>query len=137
MKVNDIIPTFKSITVDGQAIDIDKSVEIYNILIFVSPNCEYCKNIIPKFNNIISNNKDVKFIVISKSGQTDLLKIYEDTLNENNIPFIISDDLIKLLKVKAYPIYIVVDKDRKILEIDIVKDIGAFQKYGIQEKQIS
>lgn len=136
MKINDIIPTFKSTTFDGHTIDMDTYVGDYNILIFVSPNCEYCKNILPKFKNILINNES-KYIVISKSGGADLLKNYEDILNETNIPFIISDDLIKLLKVKAYPIYMVIDKNRKILEIDVVKDIEVFQKYGVHEKQIS
>jgi len=114
--------------------EIGRKKNVPTIIIFFSPNCSYCKNIIPQFNEI-EISPDLNLLTLSSDGDPNSISVYSESLKENNIPFIVSNDMVQSLKVKAFPTYFIVDNNGKLVEKGIVKDLSQFAKYGIKKKQ--
>lgn len=135
LEIGTKLPLFNGTATNGINVQLGGKNSYKSIYIFTSPNCEYCKNIIPQF-RAIEIKENINIFVISKEGDSESLTFYEKILNLSDIPFFISHELIQLYKVKAYPIYFIVDENGNIIEKDIVNNLFIFDKYGLIKKQI-
>lgn len=134
LEIGAIVPVFKGKTIIDSFVEFGGKKDYQTIFIFISPSCAYCKNIVPQFRDI-EFNEEVKIFVISKGGDSKSLSVYKEALYESNIPLIISEEFVQLLKVNAYPTYLIVDKKGKVIEKDVVRNMNMFEKYGIKKNK--
>ena len=122
LNIGDKTPDFRLETLDGRTITQANYISRQNVMVFVAPNCVFCKEHMPKLNDLYfkAQKSGIELIVIS------LANIEETTAFANEYHFTAPiyaapkeiNSIEKDYKVAGTPQYYVIDEQRKIKAAD-------------------
>lgn len=102
-----------------------------NLLFFISPGCVACRELI---NNIHEfTNTELNIIFISNDADTSQLSFYIEQLSKHNIPFLVSDNIMKENEIPVAPFAILVNQDLLVKKYSVASNVNLV-KNMLEEK---
>lgn len=122
----------ESVTTQDE-IEIRDTMDLKAIIIFVSPECSACTQLMPSLNNFSKPN-DFSLIVVTMPRKSTKLQEYKLLMKESQIPLIVSEDLFDKYHIPSLPYGIVVEKDLTIQSFGFVSNIDFLETLVMGEK---
>lgn len=123
-------------TVDGRMLEIGGSPGVTTLLLFVSLSCQSCKNVAPQL-KLYNRPESLRIIGVclgEYGADEQTARLYIQGFEECNIPLVISKTVVKELSIKAYPSYMVLDGEGKVVEKDLLVGLPLLEKFGLHQK---
>lgn len=94
------------------------------LLVFLSPNCEDCRNLAPSLRSIFkSDNGSTELTLISIGGEPDENREFVETTSLEDIPFALSPRAGALYAVSSTPYALLIDPDGRLAHKGVVNHL--------------
>jgi methylamine dehydrogenase accessory protein MauD len=125
LKIGSVMKSIRVSDVDEHVFDIPSTNESLTLLIFVSPNCNVCKDIAPAIRSLwLERRGSMSLFIATRGGDVNELRSFGRQYKLDHIPMFVSPELVAHAEIEATPYVLLLDGQGVVRSKGLVNNRG-------------